>query len=415
MNNLNNEPLEETTGIPTNDQLTLILENLFERQRLMELAHRCTTRDETVDLRQARTHELIEILLKAWDLGPRRSFASVWGAVDMELAGRLRAYLGLGENKLREMLAALQGEGAFDRKTSATLLWVLLHERHDQLLAEYEPILSYRYRDTGSVFMPKSMYAAKIAELGEQIERMGRELKGLVILQTQEIERLSRRIDEMEKRREGGLVPGRSEALERRFQGIARSEVRIGVFVDVQNMFYAAKKINGARLDYESMLDAIVSGRRLIKALAYIVESSDIDQSGFISVLEKKGYQVRRKELKSFFDGTAKGDWDMGIAIDIIEMAAFLDVVALVSGDGDFVSLVRLVKKIGPKVELYAFGHNLSSELRETSDQFIELGPDLLLKNYHQNLHPADRQELNNRPATVDQPPSPESEKNGGQ
>ncbi|MCE5271900.1 NYN domain-containing protein [bacterium] len=418
MNAPNTDPVEQTTGIPTNDQLTLILENLFERQRLMELAHRCSTRDDTVDLRQARTHELIEILLKAWEVGPRRSYSSVWGAVDMELAGRLKGYLGLGENKLREMLAALQGEGALDRKTSASLLWVLLHERHEQLLAEYESILSYRYRDTGSVFMPKSLYVSKIAELNDQIERIGRELKGLVILQTQEIEKMSRRLEEMEKKREGGLVPGRSESLERRFQNVARNEVRVGVFVDVQNMFYAAKKINGARLDYESMLDAIVSGRRLIKALAYIVESADIDQSGFISVLEKKGYQVRRKELKSFFDGTAKGDWDMGIAIDIIEMAAFLDVVALVSGDGDFVSLVRLVKKIGPKVELYAFGHNLSSELRETADQFIELGPDLLLKNHHQTNHTADRQEQNGRAAattTTEQPPAPERDASGGQ
>ncbi len=417
MNAPNTDPVEQTTGIPTNDQLTLILENLFERQRLMELAHRCSTRDESLDLRQARTHELIEILLKAWDLGPRRSIASVWGAVDMELAGRLKGYLGLGENKLREMLSALQGEGAFDRKSSASLLWVLLHERHEQLLAEYESVLSYRYRDTGSVFMPKSLYVSKIAELSEQVERIGRELKGLVIMQTQEIEKMNRRLEDLEKKREGGLIPGRSESLERRFQNVPRNEVRVGVFVDVQNMFYAAKKINGARLDYESMLDTIVSGRRLIKALAYIVESSEIDQSGFISVLEKKGYQVRRKELKSFFDGTAKGDWDMGIAIDIIEMAAFLDVVALVSGDGDFVSLVRLVKKIGPKVELYAFGHNLSSELRETSDQFIELGPDLLLKNHHTN-HTAERQEQNGRAAaatTTEQPPAPERDATGGQ
>lgn len=413
MDTLNNGGIENTSGMPTNDQLMLLLENLFERQRLVELAHRCSTRDESLDLRQSRTHELIEILIKAWDTGPKRHYASVWGAVDMELAGRLKAYLGLGEAKLREMLGALQSEGAFDRKTAATLLWVLLHERHDALLAEYEPVLSYRYRDTGSVFMPKSLYVTKIAELSEQVERVGREIKGLVISQTLEIEKLTRRIEQLEKSRAASSIPIHSESLERRFQSIPRSEVRVGVFVDVQNMFYAAKKLNGARLDYESMLGRILGGRRLIKAVSYIVESSEIDQSGFISVLEKKGYQVRRKELKSFFDGTAKGDWDMGIAIDIIEMAKSLDVVALVSGDGDFVSLVRLIKKIGPKVELYAFGHNLSSELRETADEFIELGPDLLLKNHHTAFHQAERVE----PVRQDNDESPASEqdKTGGQ
>ena len=404
---------ENTTGTPTNDQLMILLENLFERQRLVELAHRCTNRDENVDLRQSRTHELIDILIKAWGIGPKREFASVWGAVDMELSSRLKGYLSLGEPKLREMLGALQSEGAFDRKTAATLLWVLLHERHDALLAEYESVLSYRYRDTGSVFMPKSLYVNKIAELSEQVERVGRELKGLVISQTQELEKLNRRLDQAEKTGKPNSISVHSESLERRFQSLPHSEVRVGVFVDVQNMFYAAKKLNGARLDYESMLDRIVGGRRLIKALSYIVESSEIDQSGFISVLEKKGYQVRRKELKSFFDGTAKGDWDMGIAIDIIEMANFLDVVALVSGDGDFVSLVRLIKKIGPKVELYAFGHNLSSELRETADEFIELGPDLLLKNHHTAIHLTERIELP-RPSQAE-PPAPERERTGGQ
>ena len=102
-------------------------------------------------------------------------------------------------------------------------------------------------------------------------------------------------------------------------------------------------------------------------------------------MLKKKGYQVRRKELKSFTDGTAKGDWDMGIAIDIIEAVRDLDVVALVSGDGDFVSLVQLVKRMGPVVELYAFSHNLSGELRETADKFLEIGSEMLLKEHGNN------------------------------
>jgi uncharacterized LabA/DUF88 family protein len=410
MNNVNTTQKDFKSGLPTNDQLMIILENLFERQRLMELALRCTTRGQEQDLRQARAHELIEILIKAWDLGPKRPAASLWGAIDQELSSRLKNYLGQGENKLSEMLISLQSEGAYDRKTAATLLWVLLREKHEALLAEFEPLLSSRYRDTGTVFLPRSLYVTKIAELSEQIDHLGREIKGLVISLSQDVEDLTGRIDSLEKLRrpEPTVLLGRSEALERRFLSLPREEIRVGVFVDVQNMFYAAKKLNGARLDYENMLDTIVGGRRLIKALAYIVESSEIDQSGFISVLEKKGYQVRRKELKSFFDGTAKGDWDMGIAIDIIEMAGLLDVVALVSGDGDFVSLVRLIKKIGPKVELYAFGHNLSSELRETSDQFIEIGSELLLKNHHHQTPPPPVEEAQPPSARNAEQPAPE-------
>lgn len=380
MQNSNQKGKKSQNWLPTEERLQIILENLFERQRLIELAHRCTSRDEELDLRQAKTHELTEILIRAWKTSPKRNSGSLWGAIDQELAVRLKNYLNLGENRLRAMLSTLQSEGSYDRRSSATLLWVLLHEKHENLLSEFESVLNHRFRDSGSLLATKPIYMVKFREVEEQIAGLGRELKALLIEQIREIEGLKTRLEKLEST---DKAKADSKALRRRMEDIPTGKVRVGIFVDVQNMFYAAKKLDGARLDYESMLDRIVSGRRLIKAVAYIVESSEIDQSGFISVLEKKGYQVRRKELKSFMDGTAKGDWDMGMAIDILETSDYLDVVALVTGDGDFVSLVRLVKKLGPVVELYAFGHNLSSELKETSDKFIEIGSDLLLKNFH--------------------------------
>lgn len=398
-------------GLPTREQLSMIFENLFERQRLVELAARCTTREESLDLRQARIEELIEILLKAWELGPKSPSGSLWGAVDQELSSRQRSYLGQGEAKLRSMLATLFSEGASDRKLAATLLWVMLRERHARLLAEFENQLSRGFRDTGSNLPGgRPICLARLRELEDTIQFGVRELRNLLADQTRQLEGLSRRLESLELQQERGSVLGSlgggSAALRRRLQRVPLEEIRVGVFVDVQNMFYAAKKLDGARIDYESILDHIVGPRRLIKALAYIVESAEIDQSGFISVLEKKGYQVRRKELKSFMDGTAKGDWDMGMAIDVIELASYLDVVALVTGDGDFVSLVRLIKKLGPRVELYAFGHNLSSELREVSDQFFEIGTELLLKNHHRNSPaPAPPVEL---PPAEPQPPERE-------
>ncbi len=376
-----------TLGLPKGDQLAMLLENLFERGRLADLAHRCSIAQADGNLHQAGMDELVETLVRAWEIGPKRQRGSLWGTIDLELSGRLRSYLGMGEPKLREKLAALKDEGAYDRNTAAILLWVLLHERRDNLLSEYESLLGSGYRDTGGALPAGIVNQDELKGQMERLEDISREIKALINSQSREIEEISRRLEALEK-----LMPSpdENEALSRRFHQIPRKQMRVGVFVDVQNMFYAAKKLDGARLNYEAMMDTIVAGRRLIKAVAYIVESSDIDQSGFISVLEKKGYQVRRKELKSFGDGTAKGDWDMGMAIDMIEIANQLDVVALVSGDGDFVSLVRLIKKTGPRVELYAFAHNLSTELREVSDQFYEISSDLLLKNhYHQNVAPA--------------------------
>ena len=374
-----NETRDIERGTPSEEQLILILENLFDKQRLIELANRCSTKSEDIDLRQVRTHELIDILVQAWRVGPKSSTGSLWGAVDQELVIRQRNYLGLGESRVVEMLSSLESEGAYDRKTAATLLWVLLHERYDDLLRQHESLLSTRYRDSGGSLVARTQQVKKMNQVIERVEQLGEEIREMLEKQGRQLDRIEKRLEIVETGRKGLF----GQPLPDRSKHLIHEEIRVGVFVDVQNMFYAAKKLDGARINYDLMLDRIVSGRRLIKAVAYIVESSEIDQSGFISVLEKKGYQVRRKELKSFMDGSAKGDWDMGMAIDMIESASELDVVALVSGDGDFVSLVRLIKRIGPRVELFAFAHNLSTELKESSDEFVEISENLLLKNHH--------------------------------
>ena len=98
-----NEKKENILELPTSDQLMILLENLFERGRLAELAHRCTAGTSDIDLRQARMDQLIETLVQAWEIGPKRHRGSLWGAIDLELSGRLRSYLGLGELKLREI------------------------------------------------------------------------------------------------------------------------------------------------------------------------------------------------------------------------------------------------------------------------------------------------------------------------
>lgn len=161
---------------------------------------------------------------------------------------------------------------------------------------------------------------------------------------------------------------------------IPPTELRVGIFVDVQNIFYAAKPFN-ARLDFEKLLELSVGKRRLIRAIAYVVQSPDVDQSNFISMLQQKSYEVKIKDLRQRSDGSAKGDWDMGMAIDIMRFVDKLDVVVLVSGDGDFVPLVDLVKTLGPRVEVISFTYNTARDLINSADEHIPIEEALLLRH----------------------------------
>ena len=154
---------------------------------------------------------------------------------------------------------------------------------------------------------------------------------------------------------------------------------RVGVFVDVQNMFYAAKDRYAGRVDYIKLLDLIVGPRQLVVAYAYVVQIPEINQSGFLSLLEHNGYTIKSKDLRLRGDGSAKGDWDVGIAIDIVSMLNALDVVILASGDGDFCALAEVIKQHDKRVEVVAFEHNTSMDLLRIADQFFPIGDDLLI------------------------------------
>ena len=147
---------------------------------------------------------------------------------------------------------------------------------------------------------------------------------------------------------------------------------RVGVFIDVQNMYYGARQLKG-KLDFDALMSAAVKRRRLIQATAYVVESKEIDQSQFIKMLQQRAIKVQRKNLKVRADGSMKGDWDMELALDVLDAAPQLDVVVLVSGDGDFTSLVKRVKEMGPRVEVIAFPRATAKALLEAADRFQPL------------------------------------------
>ena len=156
-------------------------------------------------------------------------------------------------------------------------------------------------------------------------------------------------------------------------------EQRVGVFIDVQNMFYAAKHLYGSKLNFTRLLDYIGRGRPLCRAIAYIVRTPEIDQTSFLTMLRSNGYELRVKDLKQRPDGTAKGDWDMGLALDALAMSEKLDVVAIVSGDGDFSELVNVLKARGVRVEVYSFPYSTAEELRSSATEFYQMGPEVVL------------------------------------
>ncbi|MCB1195676.1 NYN domain-containing protein [bacterium] len=163
---------------------------------------------------------------------------------------------------------------------------------------------------------------------------------------------------------------------------------RIAIFVDMQNVFYSAKNIFQSKINFKKLMEIIVGQRELIRAIAYIVQRPEIDQSGFMDLLNKFGYEVKTKELRVRNDGTAKGDWDMAIAIDSIAIAEKVDTIVLVSGDGDFVPLVEMLKARGCRVEVVAFPSSTSNDLINSSSLFIPIEESLLFKETKKKDHP---------------------------
>src|SRR3989338_11666489 len=158
---------------------------------------------------------------------------------------------------------------------------------------------------------------------------------------------------------------------------IKHREQRVGVFVDVANMYHSAKNLYSAKVNFKEVLREAVASRRLIRAIAYVIRSESEEEKGFFGALENQGFEVKAKDLQIFAGGAKKADWDVGIAMDAIKLADKLDSVILVSGDGDYVPLVVYLKENkGCQVEVLAFGKTTSAKLLEAVDDFIDLGQD---------------------------------------
>ncbi len=154
---------------------------------------------------------------------------------------------------------------------------------------------------------------------------------------------------------------------------IKHKDQRVGVFIDVQNLYYSAKHLYKAKVNFAEVLKTAVSGRQLIRAIAYVVQAQNTDEQRFFEALGNQGFEVKMKDLQVFFGGHKKGDWDIGLAIDAIRMSDKLDAIVLVTGDGDFVPLVEYLQNHGQFMEVIAFGESCSSLLKSRADEFIDL------------------------------------------
>ncbi|MEK9151892.1 MAG: NYN domain-containing protein [Patescibacteria group bacterium] len=156
---------------------------------------------------------------------------------------------------------------------------------------------------------------------------------------------------------------------------IKHKSQRVGVFIDVQNMYYSAKNLYNCKVNFGGILETAVADRQLIRAIAYVVKATG-EEKPFFDALFQRGLETKERELQVFIGGAKKADWDVGIAVDAIRIGEILDVVVLVSGDGDFVELVEYLKHHGRQVECIAFRETASSKLVAAVDDFVDLSQD---------------------------------------
>ncbi len=147
----------------------------------------------------------------------------------------------------------------------------------------------------------------------------------------------------------------------------------VAVFVDVANIFYAAKAA-GVDIDYVTLLKSAGAGRDLVRAYAYTgLDPENENQRNFHSFLARNGYKVVSKDIRKYGDGKVKANLDIELVVDMMKTARNLDIAIVVSGDGDFAPAIRAVQEMGVRVEVISFRGNTSSDLMDVADQFTEI------------------------------------------
>ena len=155
----------------------------------------------------------------------------------------------------------------------------------------------------------------------------------------------------------------------------------VSIFVDVQNIYYTTRQQFGCNFNYNNFWDRVTEGRELVGAFAYATDRGDKKQIEFQNILRAIGFEVKLKPFISRQEWSSKGDWDVGIAIDILEYAEKSDIVVLASGDGDFDLLLKKIKsKYNTDTEVYGVESLTANSLIKEAKLFNPISGDLLLR-----------------------------------
>jgi uncharacterized LabA/DUF88 family protein len=156
---------------------------------------------------------------------------------------------------------------------------------------------------------------------------------------------------------------------------------KVAMFVDVQNVYYTTRQVFGKNFDYNAFWSQTTHNREVVKAYAYAIDRGNQKQLEFQNILRAIGFDVKLKPYIQRADGSAKGDWDVGITIDAMESADSADVLILVSGDGDFDLLAANIReKRGKRVEVYGVAKLTANSLINAASEFFPIDERLLLK-----------------------------------
>jgi uncharacterized LabA/DUF88 family protein len=155
---------------------------------------------------------------------------------------------------------------------------------------------------------------------------------------------------------------------------------KVAIFADVQNIYYTTRQRFQRHFNYSAFWTQATAGRDVIAAFAYAIEKGDSKQQGFQQILRNIGFTVKLKPYIQRSDGSAKGDWDVGITLDAIDTAAKADVIVLLSGDGDFDLLLDKARNdYGVITEVYGVPELTAPSLIKSANRFIAIDDKLLL------------------------------------
>ena len=155
---------------------------------------------------------------------------------------------------------------------------------------------------------------------------------------------------------------------------------KIAVFVDVQNIYYTTRQAYGRQFNYRELWKRVSSRGKIVSATAYATHRGDDQQIKFQDALRHIGFKVKLKPYIQRSDGSAKGDWDVGIAIDVMVAAKDVDTVVLLSGDGDFDLLLEKIKQdYSVRAEVYGVPALTANSLIESASIYYPIEEELLL------------------------------------